>query len=41
MATQSHRSIANMVFIVILAVLIIGVGDLAFQMMQDAMSGPG
>ena len=42
MATpQSHRSIANMVFIVILAALIVGIGDLTWQMVQSAMSGPG
>jgi len=40
LAAQSRRSIANMVFVVILVALIVGIGDLALHMTQTAMSGP-
>jgi len=37
---QNHRSITNMVFIILLAALIVGIGDLTWQMLQAAASGP-
>jgi hypothetical protein len=41
MAAQSPRSLVNMVFIVLLLAALAGVGALAVDMVQNAMSGPG
>jgi hypothetical protein len=41
LTAKSPRSITNMVFIVILAALILGIADLAWNMIQSATSGPG
>ncbi|MFI4933121.1 MAG: hypothetical protein ACHP7N_00725 [Caulobacterales bacterium] len=41
MAEQSRRSLTNMVFIVLIALAILGAADLAWRMYNAALSGPG
>jgi hypothetical protein len=41
LVAKGPRSITSIVFIVLLAALIIGVGDLTVNMVQSAMAGPG
>ena len=41
MAEQAPRSIVNMVFILLLLVALAGAVALTWDMIQDAISGPG
>jgi hypothetical protein len=41
MAAQSSRSLTNIVFILLLAIALLGAGALTVDMFQSALSGPG
>jgi hypothetical protein len=41
MAAQSSRSLINIVFILLLAIALLGAGALTVDMLQGALSGPG